>query len=267
MKFLKSTLIGLLGLALSPLTSFAQLNEYLGNVLIGQTVTLQRGADFTGETVNIAVMNVGAAGFRLTINHLNSSGQAVTTSNVPVFCTDLNDSIGGSLYNYNVIRGDAHLFPLNDNGNPAVSVDQMMALGYLYKKAFGTAQNYLSLIPVWDPYKIAGFQTAIWEVTHDHWKDTNNNYGFSLTNGNIFNNSGSSAMTFAEGLLTQTRQAIANNEGNPMSVVVFTNGTVQDLVMPYSPVPEPSTYALMGAGSLLGLAALRRRKRAAKQAA
>lgn len=56
-----------------------------------------------------------------------------------MFCTDLSDSIGTSLYTYHVIQGGAYLFPINDNGNPAVSVEQMMALGYLFAAHHGVS--------------------------------------------------------------------------------------------------------------------------------
>lgn len=270
MKLFSSTLLGLFSLFALPLTGWAQLNIYLGDVLAGQTVSVVATGISTLDTVDLggSFGNESAARIDISVTHKNSANQTVTTANVPTFCTDLYDGISlNTTYTYKVIKGTADQFPLNDENSSKVNASRLLALGYLYKKAFGSVQNYLTLIPTWSTSNITGFQAAIWEIVHDDWKDGSNNYGFSLLNGNITNLTNTASVSFAESLLAQTRVAIANNEPRPMGIAVFTNGTVQDLLLPFEPIPEPSTYALVGAGSLLGLAALRRRRRAVKQAA
>lgn len=244
----------------------------MGQAMLGQTISFTLTGVASWDSVNLggSFGSETATRIDLSVNYKNSLNQTVTVANVPVFCTDLYQPVGFATYtDYTVIAATVGAFPLSGS-NSRVDVSRLLALQYLFGTAFGTASNYFNTVSTtWPSYQLAGFQTALWEIVHDDYRNNFGNYDFSLNTGMIQPPTTTDpAVMFASDLLSSVRANIAAGQGPKVDLVVLSSVNNQDLIMAYTPVPEPSTYAFAGAASLLGLAAYRRRKAAkAKQAA
>lgn len=129
---------------------------------------------------------------------------------------------------------------------------QASALQGLFSTSFAGAQSATQQ---------AAFQTAVWEITHEtsnvfSVSSKNGSFSFeSLTNGTAGDNS--AFVSLVNGYLNS---AVNYNGPARYTIEKLSSGSFQDLVVA-TPVPEPSSYALMLAGlAAIGFLATRRRR-------
>lgn len=252
----------------------AQISPYLGDQLLGQELSFSVSADnfLSGFNLGDDFASEGTARILLNLSYQGSSGQTVQVSRLPAFCVDLYQPIGTSSYSGFVAQeAQASHFPAS-SGGVVVSARQLLALELLFSTSFDSVESYFSLLgsktSKWSTTKIAGFQLAIWEITHDAVLNSSGDYDFSLGSGDLYapyqsTRSLRNAVSEANAFLAGVRAALADNEMPTMHVAVLQHATYQDLVFPYleaPPIPEPGVYALGGTGLLAAVVLLRRRK-------
>ena len=163
---LATAILSLIGFS----TAHAQIDPHLGQTVMNKTVTVNVTGTSTIRTVGLGSTfgNDGAARIDITLSYKNQANQTLSVTKVPVFCTDLRQSISvGSTYtNFLALDAVAGVFPLNGTTD-RVDANRMLALEYLYGTAFGTTANYFAVVPTWTDYKLAGFQLALWEIVHE----------------------------------------------------------------------------------------------------
>jgi hypothetical protein len=151
------------------------------------------------------------------------------------YCVDLYQelSLNTQYSNYHEVSGAAHSFV---NSSAATDIGRLFT-------AFGTNLN--------SAVDQAGFQIALWEISYE------TSGAYDVTAGAaIFKGSDGAALTRASFYLSNL--AAQSN----VNVWVLESGTNQDMVH-VTPVPEPSTYALMLAGlGAVGFVSRRRRPKA-----
>jgi hypothetical protein len=185
------------------------------------------------QTVNIALSapNVptvefgSAGGFTASLN----GGASFTT-----YCVDLYQYIwfGAAFGDYSVVNASAHAFA---NSNAAGD------LGKLFSEN-NVVNNSVSQ---------AAFQIAVWEIAYER------SGSYNLANGSATFTGGSAASSGALSLATSWLNGLGGVT-NTANLMVLESPGHQDQVFA-TPVPEPSTYALMAAG-LLGMGFVARRR-------
>lgn len=102
-----------------------------------------------------------------------------------------------------------------------------------------------------DANSSAAFQLALWEVLYEH-----PGTAYSLSSGNFTDTGNGTARTLANGWLNDLSLGLGGN----LNVQVLHNAEHQDFLV-MTPVPEPTSYAMFGAGiAMLGAMSLRKRK-------
>lgn len=204
------------------------------------TPAIADDVDFLGyangsETVNYSLTSPNA-----THNSSANAGGFLTSVNGgPTFvsyCVDLYQNINfadPAYSGYNLVSSAAHFFQ-NPNGASLIS----RFLGDNHTQS--------------NSAEAAAFQIALWELTYE----TSGIY--NLADGTaIF--SGGSAANAALGIAQGWLSALGNNA---QGFAVYESSRYQDVLV--TPVPEPSTYAMMVAG-LAGLGYMARRRRERQQ--
>jgi PEP-CTERM motif len=181
------------------------------------------------ETVNVAfgaslTSFTAAGGFEASLN----GGPSFTT-----YCIDLYQAIqfGTPIADYAVVPGAAHAF---DNANANIDIGRLYSAAHAVNDS--TAQ--------------AAFQIAIWELTYE------TSGAYDLGSGAISFSGGTADSTGALAMAGAWLSTLPS--ASTFSVVTLESATGQDQVFA-TPVPEPSTYALM-AGGLLGMGMMVRRR-------
>jgi hypothetical protein len=152
-------------------------------------------------------------------------------------------------------------FDLWGAGAPGLSTARLQDLADLFQAYLPAANTSLTL---------GALQLAVWEIANE--SDAN---PYALGGGFLsvtsYNGTGANAMiTSANALLASLNLPSIMNQGNLASIDLLIDGSyqrigtnnvafVQDMVG-FSPVPEPSTYGLMGAGLLAVVIGWRKRK-------
>jgi hypothetical protein len=134
---------------------------------------------------------------------------------------------------------------------PGLSLSRLQDLADLFQAYLPLADNSLSL---------GALQLAVWEIANES-NSNPYNLGSGFLNVASYNGTGAAGMiTLAGSMLASLDLPSIMNHGNISSLDLLIDGTyqrigtnnvtfVQDLVG-FTPVPEPSTYGLMGAGLL-----------------
>lgn len=172
---------------------------------------------------------VGSPRGNMTVSAGEFSG-TLNGNSFQTFCLDLAQSISfNTAYsNYTLQSGSSVL--------GAVDADR---LGKLYTNYIGS---------VTDATSSAAFQLAAWEVI------TETGSSLSLSGGSFYTTTTGTAVTLANTWLTGL-----DSKSSSYTIDVLQSNCQQDMLVA-TPVPEPETYAMMGAGLALMGAVVRRRR-------
>lgn len=197
------------------------------------TVTLTGWTFGSGNTVNVTAPshNGAAGGFK---GSLSGFGAPFDSASFQTYCVELTQSFGFSttgMLGYTIVPGSLYAEWLN----PATSnrIGQLITYVNANPTAVDTAAESTSL------------QLAIWNSIYDTDSTLS---GGTFKDTTIYD-------SYADTLLANSSSTVSN-----LKVYALTNREKQDFLVT-TPVPEPSTYALMMAG-LMGMTFVARRRRA-----